>query len=44
MYWESLPQEKIQAWIKRIPVHIQEIINYKGDNLYKEGRKKGQSK
>jgi hypothetical protein len=42
--WEGLPQEKIQAWIERIPIHIQEIIDCEGDNLYKEGRKKGQSK
>ena len=41
---ESLLQEKIQAWIKRIPVHIQEIIKCEGDNLYKEGRKIGESK
>jgi hypothetical protein len=43
-YWREMPQEKIQAWIERIPVHIKEIINLKGDNRYKEGRKKGQQK
>jgi hypothetical protein len=36
-----MPQELIQAWIERIPVHIEEIINCEGDNLYNEGRKKG---
>jgi hypothetical protein len=39
-----MPQEKIQDWIKRIPEHIEAIIAYDGDNLYQEGRKKGQSK
>jgi hypothetical protein len=42
--WEDMPQEKIQAWIERILVHIQEIIACNGNNLYKEGRKKGQEK
>jgi len=42
--WEDMPQEKIQAWIERIPVHIQEVILCDGDNLYKEGRMEGQSK
>ena len=36
--WKELPQEKIQAWIKRIPVHIQKIIELEGGNEYKEGR------
>ena len=40
--WKDMPQEKIQAWIERIPVHIQEIIACDGNNLYQEGRKKGQ--
>jgi hypothetical protein len=39
-----MPQELIQAWIDRILVHIKEIIACKGNNLYKEGRKKGQEK
>jgi len=39
-----MPQEKIQAWIERILVHIQEVILCDKDNLYKEGRMKGQSK
>ena len=42
--WEEMPQEKIQAWIERIPIYIQEIIACKGDNLYIEGQKKGQVK
>jgi trehalose-6-phosphate synthase len=42
--WKEIPQEKIQAWIERIPEHIKEIIACNGDNLYKKGRKKGQSK
>ena len=42
--WEDLPQRKIQEWIKAIPYHIQEIIQLKGGNKYKEGRKKGQEK
>jgi hypothetical protein len=36
--WRDLPQEKIQAWIERIPVHIKEIIRLEGGNEYKEGR------
>jgi len=36
-----MPQEKIQAWIEMLPDHIKAIINCNGDNLYKEGRKKG---
>jgi hypothetical protein len=35
---ELLPQEKIQAWIERIPRHIKEIIRLEGGNEYKEGR------
>jgi len=37
--WQDLPQEKIQAWIERIPYHIQEIIKLEGGNEYKEGRR-----
>jgi hypothetical protein len=33
-------QEKIQAWIERIPVHFQEIIACNSNNLYQESRKK----
>jgi hypothetical protein len=36
--WDELPQEQIQAWIERIPVHIQEVIRLEGGNEYKEGR------
>jgi hypothetical protein len=42
--WKDLPQEKIQEWIERIPVHIKEIIRLKGGNEYKEGRKAGQER
>lgn len=42
--WEDMPQELIQAWIEWIPNHIEEIIACDGNNLYKEGRKKGQEK
>jgi hypothetical protein len=42
--WEDMLQEVIRAWIERIPEHIKEVINQKGNNLYKEGRKKGQEK
>ena len=40
--WNDMPQEKIQAWIERIPVHIQEIIKLEGGNEYREGRNTGQ--
>jgi len=40
--WNDMPQEKIQAWIKRIPVHIQEIIKLEGGNEYREGQNIGQ--
>jgi hypothetical protein len=36
--WKELPQEKIQAWIERIPIHIQKIIELEGGNESKEGR------
>lgn len=39
-WWRELPQENIQAWIERIPHHIQEIIRLEGGNEYKEGRAK----
>ena len=35
--WKDMPQEKIQRWIKRIPYHVQQIINCKGGNEYIEG-------
>ncbi|KAF7575696.1 hypothetical protein PtrM4_073200 [Pyrenophora tritici-repentis] len=36
--WLELPQHQIQAWIERIPVHVQKIIELNGGNEYKEGR------
>jgi transposase len=39
-WWRELPQENIQAWIERIPRHIEEIIRLEGGNEYKEGRVK----
>lgn len=38
--WDDLDQPRIQAWIERIPFHIQEVIRLEGGNEYKEGRKK----
>ena len=35
--WEDLSQERIQKWVERIPVHIEEIIRCKGGNEYMEG-------
>ena len=31
--WNEMPQELIQAWIDRIPAHIEEIIVCEGNNL-----------
>jgi hypothetical protein len=39
-----MPQEKIQAWIERIIVHIKDVIRLEGGNEYKEGRLKGKAK
>lgn len=36
--WLELEQKRIQAWIERIPRHIQEVIRLDGGNEYKEGR------
>jgi hypothetical protein len=36
--WDDLPQEKIQNWIERIPIHIQQIIDLEGGNEYIEGK------
>ena len=36
--WRDLPQAQIQAWIERIPWHIQQIIRLNGGNEYREGR------
>jgi hypothetical protein len=38
--WKDLTQEQIQAWIERVPRHIQKIIQLEGENEYKEGREK----
>ena len=35
--WRKLPQHQIQAWIKRIPRHIKEVIRLQGGNEYQEG-------
>ena len=37
--WQELAQTRIQAWIERIPHHIQEVIRLEGGNEYKEGRR-----
>ena len=37
-------QSRIQAWIERIMIHIQDIIRLEGMNEYKEGRLKGKGK
>jgi hypothetical protein len=37
--WKDLPQDKIRAWIERIPIYIKEVIRLKGGNEYEEGRK-----
>ena len=37
--WKELPQEKIQAWIERIPWHIEQIIQLGGGNEHKQNRK-----
>jgi hypothetical protein len=39
-----MPQAKIQAWIERIIIHIQEVRRLEGGNEYKEGRLKGKAK
>jgi transposase len=39
--WRKMSQERIQAWIERIPRHIQEVIRLEGDNNYREGREGG---
>jgi len=42
--WEAIEQVKIQAWIERIPRHIQEVISLEGGNEYKEGRTGGKGR
>lgn len=36
--WKELPRDKIQAWIERISIHVQKIIELEGGNEYQEGR------
>jgi hypothetical protein len=36
--WKNLEQERIQAWIERIPRAIQEVIRCEGGNEYREGK------
>jgi transposase len=36
--WKDLEQNRIQAWIERIPRHIKMVLRLDGDNKYKEGR------
>ena len=36
-----ISQKRIQAWIKRMPRHIAEVIRLKGGNEYREGREGG---
>ena len=43
-YQEDMSEEKIQVQIKRILVHIKEIIRLKGENKYSKGRNKGKEK
>jgi len=38
--WKELEMSRIQAWIKRIPDHIEQVIKLLGGNEYKEGRRK----
>ena len=35
--WETLDQERIQRWVDRIKVYIEEIIRLEGGNEYMEG-------
>ena len=37
-------QEKIQAWIERIIIYIQDVIRLESRNKYKEGRLKGKGR
>jgi hypothetical protein len=39
-YWQAMPQTVLQAFVERIPWHIQQIIRLGGGNEYKEGRLK----
>jgi len=35
---DALEQRRIQAWMERIPRHIEKIIELKGGNEYREGK------
>ena len=35
--WKELPQSIIQQWIKRIPIHLQRVIDCEGGNEFSEG-------
>jgi hypothetical protein len=35
--WDDMSQERIQAWIRQIPIYVQEVIKLEGGNEYKEG-------
>jgi hypothetical protein len=37
--WSDISQSQMQAWIKRMPHHIKNVIRLKRENEYKEGRK-----
>jgi hypothetical protein len=38
--WKAIPQEKLQAWIERVPIHIKEVIRLEGGNEYNESKPK----
>jgi hypothetical protein len=38
--WASFEQERLQAFVERIPWHIQQVIKCEGGNEYNEGRPK----
>jgi len=42
--WKELPQEQIQAWIDRIPIYIQKVLDLKRGNEYEENRLKRKEK
>lgn len=38
--WASFEQKRLQAFVERIPWHIQQVIACEGGNEYNEGRNK----
>lgn len=42
--WEEIDIQLVRKWIKRLLIHIKEVIKQDGNNLYKEGRKAGTEK